>query len=57
LLAQVKSGGRITSGLIEDNVVRLASGLRSAGGYGLTSFADMDCVPLPGFQKPRGFTF
>ena len=57
LLEQVRSGGRVVTGLIDQNVVRLASGSRSAGGFGLASFADMECVELPGFRRPSRFTF
>lgn len=57
LLAQLKPDARVVSGLVDGNVVRLVSGTRSAGGFGLVGFADMDCVSLPGFSRPRGFTF
>jgi len=38
-------------------VTRLAAGRRTAGGFALLDFADIDCVPLPGFDRPRSFTF
>lgn len=57
LLKQLHPGARVVSGLVEGNVIRLASGRRSAGGYGLLGFADMDCVVLPGFSRPRRFVF
>lgn len=57
LLAQLKPGGRVVTGLVDRNVVRLASGRRSAGGFGLATFADVDCVALPGFSRPPRFTF
>ncbi|MCW4461058.1 protein-L-isoaspartate O-methyltransferase [Sphingomonas sp. BT-65] len=57
LVEQVRPGGRIVAGLVDRGVTRLASGVRSAGGFGLTSFADIECAVLPGFEKPRGFTF
>lgn len=57
LVEQVRPGGRIVAGLLDRGVTRLASGVRSAGGFGLTSFADIECAVLPGFEKPRGFTF
>lgn len=57
LLAQLRPGGRVVTGLVDRNVVRLASGRRSAGGFGLATFADIDCVVLPGFARPRGFSF
>ena len=57
LLAQLKPGARVTTGLVDQNVIRLASGRRTPGGFGLVGFADMDCAALPGFERPRGFVF
>lgn len=57
LAAQVAPGGRIVAGLVDRGVTRLASGVRSEGGFGLKPFADVECVVLPGFEKPRGFKF
>lgn len=57
LLDQLAPGGRVVTGLVEGGVIRLASGRRSAGGFGLATFADVDCVVLPGFVRPRGFSF
>jgi len=57
LVAQVRPGGRIVTGLLDRGVTRLAYGVRSDGGFGLAAFADVDCVPLPGFARPRAFTF
>lgn len=57
LAAQVAPGGRIVSGLVDRGVTRLASGVRSEGGFGLNPFADIECAVLPGFEKPRGFKF
>lgn len=57
LVEQVAIGGRIVSGLVDRGVTRLAAGRRSAGGFGLLDFADVDCVVLPGFAHPRTFTF
>ncbi|WP_026046650.1 protein-L-isoaspartate O-methyltransferase family protein [Sphingomonas sp. PAMC 26621] len=57
LVDQLAVGGRIVSGLSDRGVTRLASGRRSAGGFALLDFADIDCVALPGFARPRTFTF
>lgn len=56
LVEQVRIGGRVTAGLLDDGVVRLASGVRSAG-FALVPFADIDAVVLPGFARPRTFHF
>ncbi|MGN6271168.1 MAG: protein-L-isoaspartate O-methyltransferase family protein [Sphingomonas sp.] len=57
LVDQVAPGGRVVTGLVDRGVTRLAAGVRSAGGFGLTTFADIDCVALPGFARPKAFTF
>jgi protein-L-isoaspartate(D-aspartate) O-methyltransferase len=57
LLTQLHPGGRVVSGLLDRGVARLAAGARSAGGFALMPFADIDSVVLPGFAKPRAFTF
>jgi protein-L-isoaspartate(D-aspartate) O-methyltransferase len=57
LVSQVVEGGRIVTGLIENGVCRLASGARAGASFALTPFADVDAVRLPGFARPRGFTF
>lgn len=57
LVAQLRDGGRIVSGLVDRGVTRLASGRRTAGGFGLADFADIETVVLPGFARPRGFSF
>jgi protein-L-isoaspartate(D-aspartate) O-methyltransferase len=57
IVQQAKIDGRITTGLIDRGVSRLAAGRRSEGGFGLADFADVDCVVLPGFAKPPTFQF
>ena len=57
LVAQVKPGGRVVGGLLDHGVTRLAAGRKTEGGFALLPFADIDCVPLPGFAPPKSFTF
>lgn len=57
LVEQLKPGGRIATGIIDRGVSRLAIGARSPGGFGLQSFADAECVRLPGFERVAAFTF
>lgn len=57
LVGQLADGGRLAAGIDEDGVHRLAIGRRAGGGFGMVSFADVASAPLPGFEKPRGFTF
>lgn len=56
LVAQVRNGGRVVTGLIDGGVTRLAAGRRTAG-FALQPFADSDCARLPGFALPKPFQF
>ncbi len=57
LAEQVAPGGRIVSGIVDRGVTRLAAGRRSAGGFRLVDFLDIDCAVLPGFARPKSFSF
>ncbi|MCG7346851.1 protein-L-isoaspartate O-methyltransferase family protein [Sphingomonas sp. ACRSK] len=57
IVHQAKIDGRVTTGVIDRGISRLAAGRRSEGGFGLVDFADVDCVVLPGFSKPPTFQF
>lgn len=57
LAQQIAPGGRAVAGLVDRGVTRLAAGRRSGGGFRLVDFADIDCAILPGFARPRSFTF
>jgi len=57
LIDQLAVGGRLVAGLIDRGVCRLSVGRRSAGGFGLTDFADFDAAHLPGFAIEKGFVF
>jgi protein-L-isoaspartate(D-aspartate) O-methyltransferase len=57
LIAQVRPGGRVLTGVIDRGVTRLASGRRTEGGFGLIDFQDIECAELPGFRRLRTFTF
>ena len=57
LIEQVAIGGRVVAGILDRGVTRLSAGRRTTGGFGLLDFADIDCVTLPGFARPRPFTF
>lgn len=57
LADQVRIGGIIVAGLVDRGVARLARGTRTEGGFALVPFADIDCVVLPGFARPRQFQF
>ncbi len=57
IVKQLADGGRLVASVIEDGVQRLAIGRRSGSAFGMTAFADVASAILPGFQKPRAFTF
>ena len=57
LIAQVRSGGRVVSGIAEHGLTRLASGRKTDGGFALAAFVDVECVVLPGFDTPKPFRF
>lgn len=57
LVAQIAPGGRMVTGLVERGVTRLAAGGKTATGFGLIDFADADTALLPGFARPKSFSF
>ena len=57
LVAQLKPGARVTTGINDRGVTRLASGRRTDGGFGLIDFLDIECAALPGFARPTTFKF
>ncbi len=57
LLDQLKEGGRLAAALVAQGVTRLVVGRKAAGGFGYRSISDSAAPALPGFQKPRAFTF
>jgi protein-L-isoaspartate(D-aspartate) O-methyltransferase len=57
LVAQLSDGGRLATALLEQGVTRLAIGRRAGDGFGLAAFADAAAAILPGFVRPRAFTF
>lgn len=57
IIKQLHDDGRLATGLNENGVQRLALGRRAGEGFGLAAFADAASAVLPGFLKPRGFSF
>jgi protein-L-isoaspartate(D-aspartate) O-methyltransferase len=59
LLSQLADGAPVIAGMVDGAVTRIGRGVWTAGtaGIALLPFADIDCVRLPGFAAPRGFTF
>jgi protein-L-isoaspartate(D-aspartate) O-methyltransferase len=57
IIDQLADGGRIAAGIAESNVTRLAIGRKAGGGFGMVCFADAEVPVLPGFERPKGFSF
>jgi protein-L-isoaspartate(D-aspartate) O-methyltransferase len=57
ILDQVADGGRIAVALLDRGVARLTVGRVVAGAFGAVTYADAAMAPLPGFEKPRAFSF
>jgi protein-L-isoaspartate(D-aspartate) O-methyltransferase len=57
IIAQLTDHGRVGTALIDRGVCRLAVGRRAGKGFGLHTMADAGAAALPGFAKPRSFTF
>ncbi|HEU5067303.1 MAG TPA: protein-L-isoaspartate O-methyltransferase [Sphingomicrobium sp.] len=57
IVAQLTGHGRLGAALIDKGITRLVVGRRAGDGFGLHSMADSGAAALPGFSKPRTFTF
>jgi len=57
ITAQLKDGGRLGACLVDSGVQRLVIGIRAGDSFGIRFFADSAAGPLPGFERPRAFTF
>ena len=57
LIGQLRIDGRAVFARVDAGVTRLCIGTRTAGGFGARAFADVEAVPLPGFARPKAFTF
>jgi protein-L-isoaspartate(D-aspartate) O-methyltransferase len=57
LVGQLAEGGRLAAGIVEEGVTRLALGRKAGDGFGMAAFADAAAAILPGFARPRAFSF
>lgn len=57
LIAQLAEGGRLGAALVDRGVSRLVVGRKAAGGFASQSIADAGVPSLPGFSRPRAFSF
>lgn len=57
IVDQLEDGGVIGFALLDRGVSRLTIGRKAGGALGLRTIADSAVPPLPGFKRPRTFTF
>ena len=57
LVKQLRDGGQLAGAIIDRGVTRLVIGRAAGGALGLRSLADAEVDHLPGFERPRAFTF
>jgi protein-L-isoaspartate(D-aspartate) O-methyltransferase len=57
IIAQLADGGRLGTAIGDRGITRLAVGRKAGGAFGTLSVGDAGVPALPGFQRPRAFTF
>jgi protein-L-isoaspartate(D-aspartate) O-methyltransferase len=57
IVAQLADGGRLGAALIDRGITRLIVGRKAGGAFGYLTVSDAGSPPLPGFERPKAFTF
>jgi len=57
IVGQLADGGRLGTALVDRGVTRLIVGRKVGGAFGYLSLSDAGVPVLPGFTRPRAFTF
>jgi protein-L-isoaspartate(D-aspartate) O-methyltransferase len=57
IIAQLADGGRLGTALVDRGITRLIVGREAGGAFGYLSLGDAGVPVLPGFTRPRAFTF
>ena len=57
IVAQLAERGRLGTAVIDRGIPRLAVGRKAGGAFGYLTFGDAGVPALPGFIRPREFTF
>ncbi|MDP8913476.1 MAG: protein-L-isoaspartate O-methyltransferase, partial [Pseudomonadota bacterium] len=57
IIDQLVDGGRLAAALLDRGVTRIAIGRRAGDAFGIAPMADSASAILPGFLKPKTFSF
>lgn len=57
IVDQLVDGGRLGTALADRGITRLTVGRKAGGAFGYLSLGDAGTPALPGFSKPKAFTF
>lgn len=57
IVGQLADGGRLGAALVDRGVSRLIVGRKAGGAFGYLTVSDSGSPPLPGFERPKAFTF
>ena len=57
IIDQLVDGGRLATAILDQGVSRISIGRRAGEGFGLAPVTDWASAILPGFAKPRAFSF
>jgi protein-L-isoaspartate(D-aspartate) O-methyltransferase len=57
LIDQLVDGGRVATAILDRGVTRIAIGRKAGEAFGIAPMTDSASIILPGFAKPRAFSF
>lgn len=57
VVGQLADGGRLGAALVDRGVARLVVGRKAGGAFGYLSLGDAGVPALPGFSRPKAFSF
>jgi protein-L-isoaspartate(D-aspartate) O-methyltransferase len=57
IVEQLVDGGRLATAILDRGVTRIAIGRRAGDAFGIAPMTDSASIILPGFSKPRVFSF
>jgi protein-L-isoaspartate(D-aspartate) O-methyltransferase len=57
IIEQLGEGGRLGTSIVDRGITRLVVGRKAGGAFGTLSIGDAGVPALPGFSRPKEFTF